>query len=115
MKIKEKGLTGKATTMRKDSISGRRGFNAFKEMADEKMGKNQMAKDVEKQKSEVWLEFMGTKIRVHKEGGGSINEGDVPFVQGATLKLTGCGGDANFAEMKVGNSFCLSGCLSHSA
>ena len=43
MKIKEKGLTGKAANLRKESIAGpsRKGFNAFKEMAkgaDDKKG-----------------------------------------------------------------------------
>ncbi|KAJ8581102.1 hypothetical protein M405DRAFT_833096 [Rhizopogon salebrosus TDB-379] len=98
MKIKEKGLTGKTADMRKESISSRKGFNAFKEMEDAKNGKGQKGKDHAKR--EIWLEFMGSKIRVQEEDGGSVKTEDVPYVKGATLKFTGCGGDANFTEMK---------------
>ena len=97
MKIKEKGLTGKAADLRKDSMS-RKGFNAFREMeSSSKSGKT-------KEKPEVFLEFMGIKIRVYddnEEGIGYVKTEDVPFVRGATLKFAGCGGDANFTEMKV--------------
>lgn len=97
MKIKEKGLTGKAAEMRKDKIN-RKGFNAFREMENSKAKSNGKAKD----KPEVYLEFMGSKIRVYDdEGEGYVKAGDVPYVKGATLKFTGCGGDANFTEMKV--------------
>ena len=49
MKIKEKGLTGKAANLRKESLAGpgRKGFNAFKEMAkasDDKKGGKGKAK-----------------------------------------------------------------------
>ena len=104
MKIKEEGITGKAYDMRKDSIASRKGFNAFKEMEDEKKGKGQRSKD--KSKAEVWLEFMGSKIRVQEEDGGGVKNEDVPYTKGATMKFTGCGGDANFSEMKV--TSCLS-------
>jgi lupus La protein len=99
MKIKEKGLTGKTAEMRKDSIATRKGFNAFQEMQDEKKGKGQKGKD--KPNPEVWLEFMGSKIRVQEEDGGSVKSENVPYIKGATMKFTGCGGDANFSEMKV--------------
>lgn len=99
MKIKEKGLTGKTAEMRKDSIASRKGFNAFQEMQDEKKGKGQKGKD--RPNPEVWLEFMGTKIRVQEEDGGSVKNENVPYIKGATMKFTGCGGDANFTEMKV--------------
>ena len=38
MKIKEKGLTGKAADLRRQSMggAGRKGFNAFREMAGQK-------------------------------------------------------------------------------
>ncbi|OJA15769.1 hypothetical protein AZE42_10620, partial [Rhizopogon vesiculosus] len=97
MKIKEKGLTGKTAEMRKDSIASRKGFNAFKEMEDEKKGKGKGQKGA---KPEIWLEFMGSKIRVQEEDGGSVKTEEVPYIKGATLKFTGCGGDANFTEMK---------------
>lgn len=104
MKIKEKGLTGKSADMRKDSMTSRKGFNAFKEMENEKKGKGQKGKD--HAKSEIWLEFMGSKIRVQVEDGGSVKSEDVPYIQGATMKFSGCGGDANFTEMKVTCVFC---------
>ena len=98
MKIKEKGLTGKAANLRKESMAGagRKGFNAFKEMAkaadDKKGGKAQ---------PEVWLEFLGQRIRVYDEDGGSVKKEDIPFVKGATLKFEGVEGDVSFDEIKV--------------
>jgi hypothetical protein len=98
MKIKEKGLTGKAATTRKASMATRpRGFNAFQEMS--KGNKDKGGKD--KSKPEIWLEFMGTKLRVHEENGGSVKSENVPYVKGATLKFTGCGGDVSFRDIKV--------------
>jgi lupus La protein len=100
MKIKEKGLTGKAANMRKESMSGagRKGFNAFKEMGktDDK-GKKGSAKA----KPEVWLEFLGQRLRVHEEDGGSVKTEEIPFVKGATLKFEGAEGDVSFDEIKV--------------
>lgn len=101
MKIKEKGLTGKAADFRKDSISSRKGFNAFREMENPSKSKSN---GKSKEKPEVFLEFMGDKIRVYddnEDGVGYVKTEDVPFVRGATLKFTGCGGDANFTEMKA--------------
>jgi lupus La protein len=106
MKIKEKGLTGKAATTRKASMATRpRGFNAFQEMF--KGNKDKGGKD--KSKPEIWLEFMGTKLRVHEENGGSVKSENVPYVKGATLKFTGCGGDVSFRDIKV----CLLSLLTH--
>ena len=100
MKIKEKGLTGKAANLRKESLAGpgRKGFNAFKEMAKGADGK-QGGKG--KAKPEVWLEFLGQRIRVYDEDGGSVKTEDVPFVKGATLKFDGVEGDVSFDEIKV--------------
>lgn len=101
MKIKEKGLSGKAAELRKDSISSRKGFNAFREMENPSKSK---ANGKSREKPEVFLEFMGDKIRVYdddEDGVGHVKTEDVPFVRGATLKFTGCGGDANFTEMKA--------------
>ncbi|KAF7974611.1 hypothetical protein HWV62_11578 [Athelia sp. TMB] len=100
MKIKEKGLTGKSAAIRRDSLvrpSGR-GFNAFQEMNKEKNKGKEGAAD--KPKPEIWLEFMGTKLRVLEEDGGSVQAEDVPYVKGATLKFTGCGGNASFKDLK---------------
>ena len=61
MKIKENGLTGKAADCRKDSISSRKGFNAFREM-------EYPSKSKSKEKPEVLLEFMGGKlVRVYDD------------------------------------------------
>ncbi|OSX58455.1 hypothetical protein POSPLADRAFT_1049289 [Postia placenta MAD-698-R-SB12] len=104
MKIKEKGLTGKAASLRKQSIAGngRRGFNAFKEMEREAQNKGKGGKGKEKGKPEIFLEFMGSKIRVQENGGedGSVNEEDVPFVRGASLKFEGSGESVSFDEIK---------------
>lgn len=105
MKIKEKGLTGKAADLRRQNIagSGRKGFNAFKEMAEkEKGGKKGNGKEEEKPKPEVYLEFLGSRILVHEEdGGGSVKPEDVPNVKGASLKFEGAGEDVSFDEIKV--------------
>ena len=103
MKIKEKGLTGKAAAIRKQTIagSGRKGFNAFEEA--KKSGEKTQGKTT----PEVWLEFMGSKIRVHEEDGGSIKEDELPFVRGASLKFEGCGDDVSFDEIKVSHRLCL--------
>ena len=98
MKIKEKGLSGKAAVNRREGMKGpnRTGFNAFKEMA---RASGEKGKD--KPKPEVWLEFMGSKIRVHEEDGGTLKEEDIPFVRGATLKFDGVENDVDFDEIKV--------------
>lgn len=99
MKIKEKGLTGKAATLRKESLAGqgRKGFNAFREMG--KLPDDKGKKSAKK--PEVWLEFLGQRIRVHDEDGGSVKPEDVPFVPRATLKFDGVEGDVSFDEIKV--------------
>ncbi len=104
MKIKEKGLTGKAASLRKDSLAGptRKGFNAFREMAREKDGRKDKRGGAKAgSKPEVWLEFMGQKIRVHEEDGGSIKPEDVSLVKGASLKFEGVEGDVSFDDIKV--------------
>lgn len=101
MKIKEKGLSGKAADLRRQNIagSGRKGFNAFAEMAAKEKGGERKGKD--KPKGEVYLEFLGNKIRVHDEDGGSVKPEDVPLVKGASLKFDGAGDDVSFDEIKV--------------
>ncbi|KZP26565.1 hypothetical protein FIBSPDRAFT_854611 [Athelia psychrophila] len=98
MKIKEKGLTGKSAAIRRDTLTrpSGRGFNAFQEMAKGKDG----ATGKDKPKPEIWLEFMGAKLRVLEEDGGSVKAEDVPHVKGATLKFVGCGGNASFKDLK---------------
>lgn len=100
MKIKEKGLTGRAALNRKDSIaSNRKGFNAFKELEREKKGASGAST---KPKPEIWLEFMGNKIRVHEEeGAGMVKKDEVPLVRGGTLKFSGSGVDVKYDQIKV--------------
>jgi len=98
MKIKEKGLTGKSAAARKDSIA-RRGFNAFREMAK---ASDPPSSPTKAEKPEIKLDFMGSKIPVQvKDGNGSVNKEDVPFVQGATLKFEGDVGDVSFNQIKA--------------
>ena len=102
MKIKEKGLTGKAADLRRQSIAGtgRKGFNAFAEMAQKEKG-GKKGKDDDKPKQEVYLEFLGVRIRIHEEDGGSVNPEDVPKTKGASLRFEGALEEVNFDEIKV--------------
>ncbi|EIW80773.1 hypothetical protein CONPUDRAFT_166191 [Coniophora puteana RWD-64-598 SS2] len=104
MKIKEKGLTGKAAQMCKDSVSSRKGFSAFREMEQEKNG-DKPAGGKDRPKPEIYFEFLGSKIRVHEEDGAGVVKEEVPFVKGATLKFTGFGGDENFTEASLKERF----------
>ncbi|KAF9450511.1 hypothetical protein P691DRAFT_758105 [Macrolepiota fuliginosa MF-IS2] len=98
MKIKEKGLTGKAAKNRREMMTRTRGFNAFQETSKPK-GDDKQSDGAAK---EVFLDFMGENILIHKddEGNGTVNAEDVPFVKSATLKFDGCGGDVSWAEIK---------------
>ena len=109
MKIKEKGLSGKAATIRRNEATSPnpRGFNAFREMEKGKTG-SAKGKNAEGKKPEIWLEFMGTKIRVHEDADGDKNgkdgyvkDEDVPYVKGSALKFSGRGGDVPWEEIKV--------------
>jgi hypothetical protein len=101
MKIKEKGLKGKAAIVKRDHIT-RKGFDAFREMEliaegkDPKTGK----KHAEKSKSEIFVEFLGAKLRVLEADGGSVAVEDVPRVRGSALRFVGCAGEASFDEIK---------------
>ena len=93
MKIKEKGLTGKGANHRRELLSSQK-FDAFREMAkDKKAAENK----------DVFLEFLGHKILIKKdgEGHGVVDEKDIPFVKGVTLKFDGCCGDVTWSEIKV--------------
>jgi lupus La protein len=100
MKIKEKGLTGQKAQSRRESMAdssgGRKGFNAFKEMS-------KTSKKEEKEKPEVYLDFLGSRIRVYEgeDGRGTIKDDEVPTVKGVTLRFDGCGGDCSFDAIKV--------------
>ena len=99
MKIKEKGLSGKAATIRRQSFRDNpgRNFNAFRD--SDRPEKDKRAGSAPK--PDVFLEFMGAKIRVHDEDGGSIKDEDVPYVKNTALKITGFGEDVIWNEIKV--------------
>jgi lupus La protein len=102
MKIKEKGLTGKAAQYNRFATPSRKGFNAFaKDDSKEKANKEKAEKSKHKEKPEIYLEFLGARLKVNQDDGGSVEESEIPFVKGASLKFTGCGGDLKFAEVKV--------------
>ncbi|KAN0136574.1 hypothetical protein V8E53_005621 [Lactarius tabidus] len=104
MKIKEKGLKGKAAISRLEPF--RRpyrftdeGFDTFREMAegkDPKSGK----KGAGKAKLEIFVEFLGAKLRVLDEDGGSVAAEDVPRVRGSALRFVGRAGEVSFDEIK---------------
>ena len=98
MKIKEKGLTGKGANHRRELLSSQK-FDAFREMAKD----NANSKKKAAENKDVFLEFLGHKILVKKdeEGNGVVDEKDIPFVKGVTLKFDGCGGDVTWSEIKV--------------
>ena len=99
LKIKEKGLKGQSANNRRESMqspaSRPRGFNAFHEMAKAK-------KNSDKKDAEVWLEFMGYKLKVQENDGiASVNAEDVQHVKGSTLKFVGLGSNLSFKDIKV--------------
>ena len=98
MKIKEKGLTGKGANHRRELLSSQK-FDAFREMAKDKANSKKKAAE----NKDVFLEFLGHKILIKKdeEGHGVVDEKDIPFVKGVTLKFDGCGGDVTWSEIKV--------------
>ncbi|KAJ3510261.1 hypothetical protein NLJ89_g4779 [Agrocybe chaxingu] len=99
MKIKEKGLTGKSANHRRELLSSKK-FDAFREMAKAKSDGKGGA--TEEQKKDVFLEFLGHKILIKQDedSNGTIDEKDIPFVKGVTLKFDGCGGDVTWSEIK---------------
>src|SRR5262245_55728639 len=99
MKIKEKGLTGRAAEMKRERINTSRKFNAYREMNKPSASKYKGEKGKGGPAREVYLEFMGTKIRVHEVG--TVKDEDIPHVKGATMKFVGCDGDAVYADIKV--------------
>ncbi|KAL5520353.1 hypothetical protein ACEPAG_9577 [Sanghuangporus baumii] len=102
MKIKEKGLTGKAAQWRRaheNSIPAK-SFNAFRPN-DKRKDKKDSKDDKKPSKPEVFLEFMGKKLKVLDEDGGKIDEAEIPYVKNSALKLTGIEGNLTFDDVKV--------------
>lgn len=88
MKIKEKGLTGKAAKNRREAMTRTRGFNAFRETGRGGGAADGADKGTDDAPKEVFLDFMGKNILIRKdsEGNGTVNAEDVPFVKGADRK-----------------------------
>ena len=73
-------------------------------MEAEKGNKGKKKQSNDQPKRQIVLEFLGQKIPVSEDDGGSINENDLKFVKGATLKFDGVEGDVSFDEIKVCNA-----------
>lgn len=98
MKIKEKGLKGKAAVVKRDYIT-RKGFDAFREMRNAAGGKDGK-READKAESEIFVTFLGTKLRVSEEDGGSVAPEEVPRVRGSALCFVGCGGEVSYDDIK---------------
>jgi lupus La protein len=110
MKIKEKGLTGRAAQYKKDTA--KKGFNAFRLDAKSKEKlKEPETQDRDNDRPEIYLEFMGARLKVNQEDGGSVTEADVPFTKGASLKFEGCGGDVKFSGIRVRSTLLCNSCF----
>lgn len=96
MKIKEKGLTGKNAERKRDNMT-KRSFNAFTIPA------SQGGLFKLDEKKEIWLEFMGKKLRIERDetGNGRVNEEEIPFIKGSTLKFEGVGENFSWSDIKV--------------
>ncbi|KAE9389442.1 hypothetical protein BT96DRAFT_866347 [Gymnopus androsaceus JB14] len=96
MKIKEKGLTGKNAERKRDNMV-KRAFNAF----TTPLSQGGLFKLDDKK--EIWLEFMGKKLRIERDdsGNGRVNEEEIPFVKGSTLKFEGVGENFSWSDIKL--------------
>ncbi|KAF7295227.1 WD-REPEATS-REGION domain-containing protein [Mycena indigotica] len=105
MKIKEKGLTGKAADSRRNLYTPGRKFDAFRDAASKMDVDTKPAAETATAPQQVFLEFMGSTIAIHRneEGVGAVNDADVPFVKGATLRFDGAeeGGKVMFTDIKL--------------
>ncbi|KAF9255077.1 hypothetical protein L218DRAFT_884893 [Marasmius fiardii PR-910] len=104
MKIKEKGLTGKAADRRRDNFNSRKGFNAF--AIPKKDGgllpDDAPIVDKDGKKREVYMEYFGKKLFITKDnhGNGTVKEEEIPFVKGSTLKFEGVGENFSWNDIK---------------
>jgi len=99
MKIKEKGLKGKAAVVKRDHIT-RKGFDAFREMRLASGGKEGKKEAEKAEPPEIFISFLGRKVRVLEEDGGTVVPEEVPRVRGSALRFTGCGGEVSYDEIK---------------
>ncbi|KAI0032630.1 hypothetical protein K488DRAFT_85672 [Vararia minispora EC-137] len=98
-KIKEKGLTGSAAAIRRQSMV-RRGFSAFEEMR--RAGKSDGAGAGKAPPKDVILQFLGNNIPVHGASveNAHVDASDIPNIPHTTLRFSGCGGQASFDDIK---------------
>lgn len=102
MKIKEKGLTGKAANNKRDLIAGPpRKFDAFRLM--NKAGNSGATDGAAEPKKDIYLEYFGAKMLIvpDSNGQGCVSESEVPFVKNATLKYEGSGENVQWGDIKV--------------
>ena len=103
MKIKEKGLSGKAAELRRfhETNIPSRSFNAFRQFDTSKKKDKKGGDKGKAEKPDVFLEFMGKKLKVIDEDGGRVDEAEVPYVKNSALKITGIEGNRSYDEVKV--------------
>lgn len=102
MKVKEKCLTDKAASARRNLIN-RRKFNAFALKPSSSTANANRDRGGEPIK-EVYLDFLGNKLLIGKDesGNGTIKEESIPFVKRATLRFDGCGSaTVTYGDIKV--------------
>jgi lupus La protein len=57
-------------------------------------------READKAEPEIFVTFLGTKLRVLEEDGGSVAREEVPRVRGSALCFAGCGGEVSFDDIK---------------
>jgi len=84
-----------------ESCCQRRSLMPFERWAKDKANPKKKAAE----NKDVFLEFLGHKILIKKDGEGRVvvDEKDIPFVKGVTLKFDGYG-DVTWSEIKVKSS-----------
>lgn len=101
MKIKEKGLTGKAAVHRREMMVSRK-FDAFKLMEKEKKGPSPAsgpASDVQP----IYLDFFDVKLEIKPDenGLGTVDPTKVPFIAHASLRWDNSGENVAWNDLKT--------------